>query len=180
MKGNAQRNGLDRGNFIVGFHIGSIVVKQVALNVGLDRPVQQIKLARLQIEIVAIHHRIATDMPRLRRCKGKKILEQCAFIGATIGPKSAARLPNRNQSNRCCWADIVLHVKRESQESQSLAEMIYDLGVMVERVRVGCFMEVSFLWAALRIWDGANSTTRQVFRCNTLSPPTPVPKVAHL
>ena len=54
--------------FRVGVHIGSIVVEQITLNVGLAGPVEKGKFVGPKIRVVAIHVRIVSDMTGARRC----------------------------------------------------------------------------------------------------------------
>src|SRR6266478_9889985 len=52
--------------FWIGVHIGSIVVEQITLNVGLTRLVEKIKLIGPEIGVVAFHVRIVSHMARAR------------------------------------------------------------------------------------------------------------------
>src|ERR1700674_4428142 len=81
--------------FWIGVHIGSIVVEQITLNVGLTRLVEKIKLIGPEIGVVAFHVRIVSYMARARGRERQEICAQRTLVRSAIGPKSPPRLPIR-------------------------------------------------------------------------------------
>ena len=77
----------------VGVDVGSVVVEEIALNIGLAWLVEKIKFIRPEIRVVAFHVGIVARMARLGGFKRQEISAKGAFIGRAIGPKSATRFP---------------------------------------------------------------------------------------
>src|SRR5580765_1213889 len=82
----------------VRLHIGSIVIEQIALNIGLVGLVEEIEFIGPEIRIVAFHVRIVADMPGARGRERKQIRAQSALIRGAIGPECPPRLPIRTQA----------------------------------------------------------------------------------
>ena len=78
--------------FGVGVYIGSIIVEQIALNLGLAGLVEKIKFISPEIGVVAFDVGIVPDMARARRLQGQEIGAQRAFVGGAIGPERATVL----------------------------------------------------------------------------------------
>ncbi len=81
--------------FRIGVHIGSVIIKQIALNIGLAGLVEKGKFIGPEVRIIAIHVRIVPDMARSRRLQREEICAKRAFVGSAIGPKGPPRLPIR-------------------------------------------------------------------------------------
>src|SRR5439155_8211366 len=79
----------------IGIYVGSIVIKQIALNVSLAGLVEKGKFIGPEIRVIAPHVGIVPDMPRPRRCEREQICAKRVFVGSPIGPKGPARLPIR-------------------------------------------------------------------------------------
>src|SRR5580658_6137608 len=50
--------------FLIGVHVGSIVVEQIALNLSLPGLVEKIEFVSPEVGVVALHIRVASDMAR--------------------------------------------------------------------------------------------------------------------
>src|ERR1700722_20420666 len=82
----------------IGIDIPAVVVEQVALNISLAGLAQICEFIRPEIGVIALDVRIAPYMPRPRRRQQQQITTQGRFVGGTIRPKGAPRLPNRPQA----------------------------------------------------------------------------------
>src|SRR5438552_1927942 len=142
--------------FGISIHIRAVVVKKVALNVGLGRLVEKGKFIAPQIRVIAFYIRIVPDMARPRRLQRQEICAKRAFVSSAIGPKGAARLPIRSQTfvvrhsvldnesldplrmcQRYAKTDgtaVVLHVKSKTRESERFGEVGHDLRVVIKCV----------------------------------------------
>src|SRR6202162_4085915 len=90
--------------FRVSVHIGSIIVEEVALNVGLAGLVEKGKFIGPEIRVVAFRVGIVPDMARPRRRQRQEICAKRAFVSSAIGPKGPPRLPIRPQASLCATA----------------------------------------------------------------------------
>src|SRR6266851_3999360 len=152
----------------IGVHIGSIVVKQVALNLGLAGLVEKIEFICPEIRVVAFHVRIVSDMARARGRERQEIRAQRAFVGRAIGPKGSPRLPIRPQTfvvpdsildderldalrmsqghAKTDRAAVILHVNGAAREPERFGKVIHDLRIVIKRIR-----------ELLRVWPVAMS-----------------------
>src|SRR6266496_1518383 len=159
----------------ISVHIGSIIIKQIALNLRLPRLIQKRELIRPEIRIVTIDVRIVPDMTRPRRLQRQKICAKRVFVSHAIFPKLAPRLPVCAQpfvvrdrvlndesfyalGVRECHAKtngpaVILHVQRVAREAERFGEMIHNLRDMIERVS-----------EFLRVWPVAVSEARIIRR----------------
>src|SRR5260370_39495237 len=81
--------------FWIGVHIGSIVVEQITLNVGLTRLVEKIKLIGPEIGVGAFHLRIVSHMARARGPERQELCAHSIPIRSPIRPTTPPRLPIR-------------------------------------------------------------------------------------
>src|SRR5580700_638100 len=95
--------------FRISVDVSAVVVKQVALNVGLDRLTEESKFVCPEIWVIAFHVRIVADMARPRRRQRQEIGTKGAFIWSAIGPKGPPCLPIR------CQAFVVRHSVLDDQ-----------------------------------------------------------------
>src|ERR1700693_2921174 len=77
----------------VGVHVGSIVVKQIALNVGLAGLIEEIKFVGAEIGGITFLVGVVSQMARSSGSQRQEICAQRAFVGRAIGPKSSPRFP---------------------------------------------------------------------------------------
>src|SRR5438445_9654414 len=84
------------------FDVGAVVVEEIALNLDLAGLIEKSKFIRPQIGVIAFHVGIASDMARPRRLQRQQVGTKHAFVGSTISPKGAARLPVRPQAFVVC------------------------------------------------------------------------------
>src|ERR1700733_1111302 len=73
--------------------VGAIVVKQVALNVGLPRLTEKGRFIGPEIRVIAFHVGIVPDMARPRGWQRQEICAKRAFVGSAISPKRPPCLP---------------------------------------------------------------------------------------
>src|SRR5262249_54438453 len=141
----------------VGFHVGPIVVKKIALNVGLPRLPEKSELVGPQVGIITVHVRVVSDVTRTGGSEREQVFSQAALLRGAILPELASRIPVLAQpfvvrdrvldderfdtlgvSKRHAEAyrsAVVLHVERIAGETESLGEMLRDGRDRVERVR---------------------------------------------
>src|SRR5882724_2680614 len=140
----------------VGVDVCAVVVKEVALNVGLAGLIEKGKFIGPEIRVIAFHVRIVSDMARPRRRQRQEICAKGAFVGSAIGPKGPPRLPIRPQAfvvrhsvlddesldpvrlgqghSKTNRAPVILHVKRVAREPERFGKMIHDVGIVIERI----------------------------------------------
>src|SRR6476646_2878334 len=66
--------------FRISFHICSVVIEQVALNIGLAGLIEKVEFISPEIGVIAFHLRIVPDMTRPRRLKREEICAKCSFV----------------------------------------------------------------------------------------------------
>src|SRR6267378_6440673 len=71
--------------------VRAIIVKEVALNVGLTWLAEKSEFVSPEIGVVPFHVGIIADMTSARRCQRQKIRAQLAFIVGAIRPERTAR-----------------------------------------------------------------------------------------
>src|SRR5260370_697020 len=146
----------------VGSDVGLVIVKQIALDVGLAWLVQEPEFIGPQIRIVTLYLGIVAHMPRTRGGKREQIRAQSRLVGGTVGPKSAAEVPvfpetgimrhgilNDQRLNalrvgksqpKANGPAIVLHVEAIMRQAERLGNMLHHCRNVVEGVREFCMI----------------------------------------
>src|SRR5439155_15808729 len=98
----------------IGLHVGSIVVEQIALNVGLAGLIEKIKFIGPEIGVIAIHVGIVSDVARARRRQRQEICAKRAFVGSAIGPKARRVFQFAPRPSLCATASWTMSASMRS------------------------------------------------------------------
>jgi len=87
----------------VGVDVRAVVIKEVALNVGLAGLVEEREFIGQKIWVVAIHVGIVSDVARARGSQDKRLVRSALSLGVRSA-QNARRVSKRAQTSSCATA----------------------------------------------------------------------------
>ena len=88
----------------IGLHVGTVVVEEIALDVGLAGLVENAYSSVQRSGIILSGFGIAADMPSSRRLERQQIGAQRGFVCDAVRPERAPRLPVAPRPSLCATA----------------------------------------------------------------------------